>query len=174
LNGASDAVNFPIAASSVYNGELNQLAKGIYGSFRTSDPNRFMEKEIEKPEELTTKLETHLRRSLEHLRATQGRNAVVFFDNIDQREVEFQDAVYLVAQSMSENWGLTTFVSLRPETFNASRRSGSLAAYQSRVFTISPPKIDEVVTRRLGSPREQSTPVNSRWVPKGSPLIVVY
>jgi GTPase SAR1 family protein len=88
----------------VYNGELNQLAKGIYKSYRTSDPDRFMEKEIEKLEELTAKLEAHLRRSLEHLRATQGRNAVVFFDNIDQREVEFQDAVYLVAQSMSENW----------------------------------------------------------------------
>jgi hypothetical protein len=133
----------------VYNGELNALAKGIYSRFRNTDPNRYMEKEIERLEELTAKLETHLRRSFEHVRATEGRSAVVFFDNIDQREVEFQDAVYLVAQSMSGNWGLTTFVTLRPETFNTSRRSGSLAAYQPRVFTISPPQIDQVVKKRL-------------------------
>lgn len=78
----------------VYNGELNALAKGIYGRFRTTDPDRYLDKEIERLEELTAKLETHLRRSFEHLRATEGRTAVVFFDNIDQREVEFQDAVY--------------------------------------------------------------------------------
>jgi len=133
----------------VYNGELNRLGKGIYGRLQASDPGRYLEEELNMLSRLTGQTETHLRRSLEHLRGSQQRNAVVFFDNIDQRDVEFQDAVYLIAQSLGETWNVTTFVSLRPETFNASRRSGSLNAYHPRVFTISPPHIDQVIKRRL-------------------------
>lgn len=133
----------------VYNGELNRLSNGIYGSLKERDPERYLDEEIKLLAALTSQLESHLRRSLQHLRGSHNRNAVVFFDNIDQRDVEFQDSVYLIAQSFSETWSLTTFVSLRPETFNTSRRSGSLTAYQPRVFTISPPHIDQVVRKRL-------------------------
>lgn len=133
----------------VYNGELNRLAKGIYGPLKIADPARYLDEELKLLSTVTAKLEGHLKASLEHLRATQRRNTVVFFDNIDQRDSEFQDAVYLIAQSLAETWNLTTFVSLRPDTFNSSRKSGSLAAYQPRVFTISPPRIDQVVKRRL-------------------------
>jgi hypothetical protein len=40
-------------------------------------------------------------------------------------------------------------VSLRPETFYRSRSSGSLTAYQPRVFTISPPSLSEVINKRI-------------------------
>ncbi|MGW3995676.1 AAA family ATPase [Amycolatopsis sp. NPDC004772] len=133
----------------VYNGELNRLARGIYGPLKEADPSKYLEKELSLLADLTGKLESHLKASFEHLRASQKRSAVVFFDNIDQRDSEFQDAVYLIAQSLSESWNLTTFISLRPDTFNHSRKTGSLAAYQPRVFTISPPRIDQVVIRRL-------------------------
>lgn len=114
----------------VYNGEVNRFAKGIYGRLRSSQPDRFQDEEMAMLASLTQKRESHLKRSLEHLRASQGRGCVVFFDNIDQREVDFQDAVYLIAQGLCDTWNLTTFVSLRPETFNVSKRSGSLSAYQ--------------------------------------------
>ncbi|MEU3765686.1 ATP-binding protein [Amycolatopsis keratiniphila] len=133
----------------VYNGELNRFSKGIYGQLKDVDPAKYLEQELSLLASLTEKLESHLKASFDHLRASQKRNAVVFFDNIDQRDAEFQDAVYLIAQGLSETWNLTTFISLRPDTFNSSRKTGSLAAYQPRVFTISPPRIDQVVTRRL-------------------------
>lgn len=133
----------------VYNAELNRHARGIYGRLRDSAPDKYLEQELQLLGELTSRLETHLRRSFEHIKGTEQRNIVAFFDNIDQRDLEFQDSVYLIAQSLAETWGLTTFISLRPETFNSSRRSGSLAAYQPRVFTISPPHVDQVVKRRL-------------------------
>jgi hypothetical protein len=133
----------------VYNAELNRLSSGIYGRLRETSPDRYLDEELKTLEQLTARLETHLRRSFEHIKGTEQRNIVAFFDNIDQRDVEFQDAVYLIAQSLADTWGMTTFISLRPETFNSSRRSGSLAAYQPRVFTISPPHVDQVVKRRL-------------------------
>ena len=73
----------------------------------------------------------------------------MFFDNIDQRPDEFQDQVYLIAQSLAESWRVPVFVSLRPATFYRSKKDGSLSAYQPRVFTISPPRIDQVVLKRL-------------------------
>jgi GTPase SAR1 family protein len=132
----------------VYEDELQRFAQGIYGRMREQDPTQYLAQEIGLLGDLSGNLEGHLQRSLGHLH-TQGRSAVAFFDNIDQRDVEFQDAVYLIAQSLAETWGMITFISLRPETFNRSRRTGSLAAYQPRVFTISPPQIDQVVRRRL-------------------------
>lgn len=132
-----------------YNGELNRFSKGIYGKLKHTAPDRYVDEELKLLDRLMESCESHLKKSLEHLRATQKRNAVAFFDNLDQRDAEFQDSVYLIAQSLSETWNMTTFVSLRPDTFNTSRRSGSLAAYQPRVFTISPPRIDQVVKRRL-------------------------
>lgn len=133
----------------VYNGNLNRLGAGIFGRLKTIDPNRYFEEELKLLAGLIGQRESHLRSALQHMRGTEGKNVVVFFDNIDQRDVEFQDAVYLIAQSLSESRNLTTFVSLRPQTFNASKKSGSLTAYQPRVFTISPPRIDQVIKKRL-------------------------
>src|SRR3546814_7426520 len=44
---------------------------------------------------------------------------------------------------------MLVFVSLRPSTFYLSKTTGSLAAYQNKILTISPPPADEVVQRRI-------------------------
>lgn len=93
--------------------------------------------------------EAHLRASLEHIASAQRRQIVIFLDNVDQRPFQFQEQVFLVAQALAFRWPGTVFVSLRPETFYRSRARGSLAAYQPRVFTITPPRIDRVLQRRL-------------------------
>ena len=74
---------------------------------------------------------------------------MIFLDNVDQRPFEFQDQVFLIGQSLSETWPATVFISLRPSTFFHSRVRGSLAAYQPRVFTISPPRVDQVILKRM-------------------------
>lgn len=73
----------------------------------------------------------------------------MFLDNVDQRPLAFQEEVFLIAQSMAEHWPVTVFVSLRPETFAKSRVSGALSAYQPRVFTIDPPRVDRVLSKRV-------------------------
>lgn len=133
----------------VYHGELRRFESSVWGDLKSSDESMYRRKEIEHLEQLMEDDEQHLKACIGHLARGEGRRVVVFLDNVDQRSSTFQEEVFLIAQALAESWPVTTFVSLRPETFARSRVAGSLAAYQPRVFTIDPPRMDEVVARRI-------------------------
>jgi hypothetical protein len=92
---------------------------------------------------------THLQRTVEHLAHGQQRLIVLCLDNIDQRPTPFQEEVFQIGHSLAQTWPANVFISLRPDTFYHSRSTGVLAAYQPRVFTVSPPRLDEVIDKRL-------------------------
>ena len=152
----------------VYHGELRRFEKSIYGPLKESDPSLFRSREIERLEELTADRETHLTESLRHIESAHERRVIIFLDNVDQRPAEFQEEAFLVAQALAEHWPVTVFVALRPETFRTSKLKGTLSAYQTRVFTIEPPRVDRVVVKRLHFAR---TLLESEgrlpWFPKG-------
>jgi hypothetical protein len=133
----------------VYHAELARFGKGIYGPLAAEDPSAYSQKEIGFLEEKLKQRAAHLRACLTHISKAHLRQVVIFLDNVDQRPAEFQDRVFLIGQSLAETWPATVFISLRPDTFFRSKAKGSLAAYQPRVFTISPPRIDQVLTLRL-------------------------
>jgi hypothetical protein len=133
----------------VYHGDLIRFRKGIWGALATSDADAYSMKEIEFLDAKLADRAAHLRSCLEHISKAHKRQIVVFLDNVDQRPVDFQDRVFLIGQSFAETWPATVFISLRPDTFNISRTKGSLAAYQPRVFTISPARVDQVIKLRL-------------------------
>ncbi|MEK6335665.1 MAG: hypothetical protein AABM67_12000 [Acidobacteriota bacterium] len=139
----------------VYHGELLRFARGIYGDLKETQPDHFRLKEIEHLEGLISATEQHIKACLTHAVKGQQRQVVLFLDNIDQRPSQFQEDVFLIAQAFADQWPLTAFVSLRPATFAQSRAKGSLAAYQPRVFTIDPPRVDLVITRRLMFAKKQ-------------------
>lgn len=133
----------------VYNAEINRFKKGVNGPLLEDDPAEYRRREIDM---LGLHLESqmeHVRRTLEFLRASRGLNFVVALDNVDQHDVQFQDRLFLVAHSLAAEWPATVFLALRPDTFHQSRRTGALAAYQPRVFTVSPPRSDQVIVKRL-------------------------
>jgi hypothetical protein len=80
---------------------------------------------------------------------------VVFLDNVDQWESEFQERVFLMSESLAQTWPATVFVSIRPDTFHRSRAEGTLSAYQPRAFTIAPPRVDVVLKKRLSFALDQ-------------------
>lgn len=133
----------------VYHGKLEQFETGIYGPLRSTDPQAYLEREIEFLSELVHDTDEHLRSSLDHISRAHRKQIVVFLDNIDQRDSGFQDDLFVIGQTMAESWPVTVFLALRPETFHESRRSGSLAAYQPRAFSIAPPRVEIVLKRRL-------------------------
>lgn len=133
----------------VYKRELKSFREGIQSRLAKSNPGKFAEKEIEFLEKKVAKRDRHLQASLRFITRSQSRQIVAFLDNIDQRDFEFQERVFLIGQGLAETWPATVFLSLRPDTFFRSRDEGSLTAYQPRVFTISPPDIGKVITRRL-------------------------
>jgi hypothetical protein len=133
----------------VYHGDLLRFSRGIYADLKKIDEKAFLGKEIDF---LASKLEdraAHLRACLEHIWKAHKRQIVIFLDNVDQRPFEFQERAFLIGQSLAETWPATVFIALRPDTFYHSRTKGSLTAYQPRVFTISPPRIDIVIKKRL-------------------------
>ncbi|MDE2974171.1 MAG: hypothetical protein OXU64_05515 [Gemmatimonadota bacterium] len=77
------------------------------------------------------------------------KQVIVFVDNTDQRSEEVQQEAFLISQEIAENWPTTVFVALRPTTFHESQRAGTLSAYHPKAFTISPPRIDLVLEKRL-------------------------
>ncbi|HEU4905414.1 MAG TPA: hypothetical protein VFT19_04775, partial [Solirubrobacterales bacterium] len=132
-----------------YQSEVKRFKKGIYGSLAESDTTEFKRREIDHLAALTENSEEHLRRSLEHLVKLRRQQVIVVLDNVDQRLQSDQEQVFLIAESIAKTWPCTVFVTLRPETFNASRVDGTLSGYQPRAFTVQPPRVEKVIAKRL-------------------------
>ncbi|HEX5310030.1 MAG TPA: hypothetical protein VFW38_13240 [Solirubrobacteraceae bacterium] len=153
----------------VYEHELKSFSNGVHRRLRNSNPAAYTEKEIAFLERKLEKRDQHLQASFRFITRTQKRQVVVFLDNIDQREFDFQEQVFLIGQSLAETWPATVFLSLRPETFFRSRTVGSLTAYQPRVFTIAPPSVGTVIKKRLIYCREliEDSATRGKIVPSG-------
>lgn len=132
-----------------YHGELRRFAAGPNAALKETDPTVFAQREIDRLLELSGNPEMHLQRSLDHLVKLRSQQIIVVLDNVDQRSHNDQEQVFLIAEAAARNWPCTVFVTLRPETFNASRAKGVLSGYQPRAFTIDPPRVERVVVERL-------------------------
>lgn len=133
----------------VHHGPLNRFDGTIYSELKEFDPIGYRKERLKFLASLVEDRDSHLRASLDHIRATRGRQIILFLDNIDQWESPFQERVFLMSEGLAQNWPMTVFVSIRPDTFYRSRAEGTLAAYQPRAFTIAPPRVDTVLTRRI-------------------------
>ena len=133
----------------VYNVDLQSFDKGIYGSLRELNRPEYELKRIALLESKISNTQEHLKRCLEHIHKGRKQQIVIFLDNVDQRTDDFQQKAFLIGQSMAELWPAMVFVSLRPETFHKSKAGGALSAYHVKAFTISPPRVDRVIQKRL-------------------------
>ena len=133
----------------VYNKELQRFNSGIYSDLRETDPQKFKQEEIKFLESLVQTKDQHLRSSLEHISKGHRKQVVLFIDNADQRDYETQQSAFLIAQEFADGWPATIFVAIRPETFHRSMREGVLSGYHPKAFTISPPRVDRVINKRL-------------------------
>ncbi len=133
----------------VYNIALTAFDKSIYGSLKATDSAEYEKRRTSFLEDKLAAKHEHLRQSLEHIKKGRKRQLVIFLDNVDQRPDAFQQRAFLIGQSMAEIWPAYVFVSLRPETYHRSRSEGTLSAYHAKAFTISPPRVDRVIHKRL-------------------------
>jgi hypothetical protein len=130
--------------------DIEMFSKGIYSDIKDSAPVEFKKKQIEYIEQKVHDKENYLKKCLHHIEKGRKKQLVMFLDNVDQRPNEFQDQTFLLAESIADNWPMTVFLTIRPETFYRSKMSGTISAYHPRAFTIAPPRVDEVVIKRLG------------------------
>ncbi|MEH2425950.1 MAG: AAA family ATPase [Nostoc sp.] len=133
-----------------YNIELQRFSKNsIYAKFRDTNPQLYELKKLDLIEAKISNKEQHLRAVLQHIVAGRKKQVVIIIDNADQRTEDTQQLAFLVSQEIAENWPVTIFVALRPETFHRSKRTGAVSGYHAKAFTISPPRTDRVIEKRL-------------------------
>ncbi|OAI06750.1 hypothetical protein [Methylomonas methanica] len=133
----------------VYHGDLQRFEKGIYGRLKESAPDKFIERQIEHLEELTSNKVMHLQQSIMHFAKGRKKQVIISIDNADQRKLADQQEAFLAAQEFAANWQALVLISLRPQTYFVSKSSGSISAYPQRIMTISPPRVDLVLQKRL-------------------------
>lgn len=141
-----DVANF---VRGVYDIELREFRQSIYGELADSNPAVFKEKEIGLLDKHISNGSEHCRRSLEHLSKARKKQIVIFIDNADQRGDETQDEAFLISQEMAAKWPALVYIPLRPETFHRSVLEGALSGYHPKAFTIAPPRVDHVLTKRM-------------------------
>ena len=133
----------------VYASEISRFSNGIWGNKKEEDPALYKTKLSEHLEKLIQVKDQHLKRCINSYSKSSQRQVIISLDNADQRDFEIQQDAFIIAQELAQEWNSTVFISVRPQTFFKSKRSGALSAYPHKIFTISPPRIDIVVKKRL-------------------------
>lgn len=131
--------------------ELEKFKKGVtVKRLYEVAPLHAVEKEIEFLSSLIENEAEHLKKSLQYICKNQQKQVIVFIDNCDQRNDIDQQTAFLIAQELASDWPVIVFVCLRPETFHRTKKKeGALSGYHPKAFTISPPRIDDVISKRL-------------------------
>ena len=134
---------------SIYRTELEDFESGFQSQLKAIDNAQWTKNRIAYIQSLVDKREEHLRRCLEHVAGTSRRQAIVIIDNSDQRDLAVQQDAFLISNELAAHWKCLVFLALRPQTFHASKRSGAISAYPPKVFAIPPPKLEDVLRKRL-------------------------
>lgn len=131
--------------------DLNEFKKSVrVKRLYELDEKLALIKELEFLWEKTDDKGEHLKNALHHISRSQHKQVVIFIDNCDQRNDPDQETAFLVSQEIASNWSVIVFLSLRPETFHRAKKStGALSGYHTKAFTIAPPRVSEVITKRL-------------------------
>ena len=140
----------------VYSKELQRFSSGIWGGLRESNREKYEEKQLEMLSSKIEKKDEHLKNSICHISKQSKKQVIICIDNADQRDFETQQNAFVISQELAKNWSSVVFISVRPQTFFKSKSSGALTAYPHKVFTISPPRIDLVLEKRLQFALEMS------------------
>lgn len=132
-----------------YDSEIKRFKKGIWGDLESSDKPTYETKLREYLGALISDTPAHLQRSIGHISKARRKQVVIIIDNADQRSLDVQQEAFVVSQNFSQNWDATVFIALRPHTFHKSKQAGSMSAYPQKLFTISPPRADLILEKRL-------------------------
>ncbi|HEP6274172.1 P-loop NTPase fold protein [Burkholderia vietnamiensis] len=133
----------------VYKSELADFDGGYYSLLKDSNLALFLEKRVEHIRGLVHNRAEHLRKVLSEISREKRCQIIIVIDNSDQRDISVQQDAFVIAHELASTWDALVFLSLRPQTFHASKRSGTVSAYPPKIFVISPPKLEDVIEKRL-------------------------
>ncbi|HHR6030411.1 TPA: hypothetical protein ACS70J_002689 [Providencia alcalifaciens] len=133
----------------LYQKEIKRFESGIYGDYKETNPEKYQDKLIELLEKYQSNEREHIKLSTEFISREQRKQIIICIDNADQRNFDVQQDAFIISQELAKEWSSIVFLSVRPQTFYKSKNSGALNAYPHKIFTISPPRVDEMISKRL-------------------------
>lgn len=136
-------------AENALRAELKRFDNSPAGALRDIDPAEYAKARVQYLLAQMDDMSTYLPKALEWMKRSWRRQIVIFLDNVDQRSTDDQNQVFLISNELAAVWPATVFVTLRPETFYTSEREGAISGYHPRVFTISPPRAEVMLERRV-------------------------
>jgi hypothetical protein len=93
----------------VYRAELQSFENSVYGRLKKTNAQEYELRQIDLLGRKIAARDQHLQASLRHATRALKRQVIVVLDNIDQRDFEFQELVFLIAQSLAQTWPATVF-----------------------------------------------------------------
>ncbi|MBZ2197368.1 hypothetical protein [Occultella gossypii] len=133
----------------LYRKDIERFDRGVDGQLKDVDSQAYLLRRIDFLRGLIGNKSDHLRRAINRIVRSHHRQVVIFLDNVDQRDHDVQNLVFLAANELAASWDATVFVTLRPETYYESQRYGAVSGYHPRVFAISPPRTDVMLQKRV-------------------------
>jgi hypothetical protein len=133
----------------VYHAQLKRFERTPRGTIKHIDPKEYALAEAKYIESLAADFDNHWCAILGHLVKSRHKMIVLIFDNVDQRDPEVQKATFIQSQIAASKWDVYVMLTLRPETFVRSKTDGPISGYHPRAFTISPPRFDALLERRI-------------------------
>lgn len=91
----------------------------------------------------------YLTKVFRHVKRGQRRSIAIFFDNLDRRESELQEAAFLKASAIARDWSSMVLICLRPDTYYRSQQNGVLDTIAPIAFTVGQPDLALVLKRRF-------------------------
>ncbi|MDF1811605.1 MAG: hypothetical protein P1V20_05310 [Verrucomicrobiales bacterium] len=129
--------------------ELGRFRKSSKWKLQSGDPDLERKAESDFIEEKIRSKHKYFRDLFRHLKKGQGKSIAIFFDNLDRRNGQIQEAAFLKASSIARDWGCAVFICLRPETFFESLANGVLDSVAPKTFTVGQPDLSLVLKRRF-------------------------
>jgi len=133
----------------VLHSELSRFRRSPEGKMYEPDSPEFKKEEIGVIKSIRDDPHRFLQLVFHHARAGRQYSIAVFFDNLDRRNTDIQEAAFLTASAIARDWAALVFVCLRPGTFYYSRSFGVLDSVAPRLISIASPMTQPLVCRRL-------------------------
>ena len=133
----------------IYEKDINTFDESMTGQLKEINPEKYQEKLISFLDEKISKTEIHLEKAINFISKSMRKQVIIILDNVDQRDFSKQQEAFIIAQSIAEHWNCIVFLSVRPNTFHNSKRSGAFSAYPNKLLYIMPPRPDHVLEKRL-------------------------
>lgn len=129
--------------------ELNDFRKSPRGVLLKDKPDELLEAEVDFLESFTNDADQYMALVMKFVRRSHHKSVAIFFDNLDRRGDDLQEAAFLRAAAMANDWGVLVFVCLRPGSVQRSSAAGVLDTMAPRMLVIPQPDISIVLRKRF-------------------------